>query len=403
MKSEVMRNERGITFAEVIICVFIVAMIVTPMISAFMSSNKARETANRTEQATANAEKLLEAIKTTMTQDIVMMQKYEAQQLKLSPATQTRYTDCVQKYLNETPDTTNIYKLSDFLINIPELHTDRYAYEVMLWNINKVTGFDTAANELVVNQAALNDCFKVYTDNQYNFINDQASFNQISLPISFKLTDEMKKAFKDEKKRYIPQLDPASTVFEVKESLKLKFDDYGKPEADGTTTYAELKGIESIKRSNGDITGYVIHIKDKSGAPSYIPAVSGARTFSQIEVDINKLLRDGQSETDLSAFNNYVYTFINETDTDMVIRLKRSGTNLAVVDERIQFRLEKQGTGDLSLERIDEVSPYDNYIIAILVREKNPLLGQQGRIVKKMLDIYSYDLKAPSKVVVKND
>lgn len=403
MKSEVMKNEKGITFAEVIICVFIVAMIVTPMVSAFVSSNKARETANRTEQATANAEKLLEAIKTTMTQDIVMMQKYEAQQLKLTPATQTRYTNCVQKYLTNAPDTTNLYKLNQFLITMPELSTQRYAYEVMLWHIDKVTGLDTSTNELVVNQAALNDCFKIYTDDTYNFVNDQASFNQINLPLTFKLTDEMKKAFKDEKKRYIPQLNPTSTAFEIKENLKVKFDAHGKPEADGTSTYAELKGIEAIRRSNGDITGYVIHIKDKSGAPSYTPATSGVRVFSQIEVDINKLLRDGQTETDLSACDNYVYTFINETNTDMVVRLKRSGADLAAVDERIQFRLEKQGTGDLTLERIDEISPYDNYIIAILVREKEPLLGQQGRIVKKMLDIYSYDLKAPSKVVVKND
>lgn len=57
------KNQKGLTFAEVVICIFIVALVVGPITASFSSSTKDRVSAERINEATVNAEKLTEEIK----------------------------------------------------------------------------------------------------------------------------------------------------------------------------------------------------------------------------------------------------------------------------------------------------------------------------------------------------
>ena len=76
--------------------------------------------------------------------------------------------------------------------------------------------------------------------------------------------------------------------------------------------------------------------------------------------------------------------------------MKRSAAtteNISTIDKRLNI-IVKDTDGKSSIERINEVEPYDNYVVAMIVRELTPVIGEEGKVIKKMLDVYSYDVTA---------
>lgn len=392
MRIEKSKNEKGLTFAEVIICVFIVALVIGPMTASFVVSDRNREGAERLEKATVYAEWLLEDIKSTMTDDIIEQQKREGNALKLddlSPDQVTRYTEVIRQYL-KSGSLDKTLTVSKFLgVNeaglASQLETNKYAYEVLIWNID---GAPITSNKLTLNDSALSTAFKLYTSESYKLTSTDSN-----LPVTFSVSDNVLKTFKDSTKRYFSYtLTNADKKFEVMDTNEVKVGSTMSISSSSANNYIQIDPPEEIKVSS--ITkGYVLKIKNGSG--TYTPT-TGVKPISIVNVDITELLRNPDTLADITTYDEYTLKFVNTTATDQIIRIKRSAGTGAIsdVDQKLNIIVEDTGTGKSTIERVDEIAPYDNYVIAIIVRELNPTTGKQGKVVKKMIDIYSYDVTA---------
>ncbi len=395
-------NQRGLTFAEVVICIFIVALVVGPITASFLSSTKDRVSAERINEATVNAEKLMEEIKNELTTDIIEKQKRDGNQVKISTLSnyeKSHYDNIVNMYLNPSNsiiDRTFTKTLNDYLRRTVEeikqaYNTDQYAYEVLLWNINDAP-IDTTTKTLTVNQAALSTATKLYTSSSYKF--NLGDYTNPNLPVTFNISDEILKSFKDVEERYIFNLLPTDKEYEVVDINKIDIS-----EAMAVTWTPKHSKIELSDPSTSQIMvkgvckGYVFDITTGE-------TISVTPTpLSIIDLDLTKLLRNKDTLATTATYDEYTFKFVNHTNVDQIIRIKRTETlseNLSAVDKRYNVIVENilTSTAKTTIERINEIEPYDNFIMVVIVRETDPVTGKKGKIVKKMLDIYSYDVTA---------
>lgn len=54
-----------------------------------------------------------------------------------------------------------------------------------------------------------------------------------------------------------------------------------------------------------------------------------------------------------------------------------------MVDEKVDYRT--------SIEKVETKKDYPSFLIAIIVRDKQSAIGQPGKIIKQMLDVYCYN------------
>lgn len=393
VKNKRLGNEKGLTFAEVIICVFIVALIIGPIAASFASSTKNRETAGRINEATVHAEKLLEQIKSTMTTDIIEQQKRDGNILNLStltPEQQARYNNVVSKYLKNAPENETV-NVSDFLETtdsalLSEYDTEKYAYEVLIWNIHSAP---ISSGTLTLDNSALASAFKLYTSESYKVTSTSAN-----LPVTFNVSSDVLKMFKDSTNRYIPNfVTDGDKKFEVKDVNEVTISSTMSITSTSSNSRVKISSPKEI-RANGVIQGYVLEIEDGTGV--YNPPPSGVEPISIINLDVTQLLRDPNSLVSTSTYDGYTLKFVNKTSTKQIIRVKRSAAtteNISTIDKRLNI-IVKDTDGKSSIERINEVEPYDNYVVAMIVRELTPVIGEEGKVIKKMLDVYSYDVTA---------
>lgn len=391
VKNKRLGNEKGLTFAEVIICVFIVALIIGPIAASFASSTKNRETAGRINEATVHAEKLLEQIKSTMTTDIIEQQKRDGNILNLStltPEQQARYNNVVSKYLKNAPENETV-NVSDFLETtdsalLSEYDTEKYAYEILIWNIHSAP---ISSGTLKLDNSALASAFKLYTSESYKVTSTSAN-----LPVTFNVSSDVLKMFKDSTNRYIPNfVTDGDKKFEVKDVNEVTISSTMSITSTSSNSRVKISNPKEI-RANGVIQGYVLEIDDGTGV--YNPPPSGVEPISIINLDVTQLLRDPNSLAITSTYDGYTLKFVNKTSTKQIIRVKRSAAtaeDISTIDKRLNI-IVKDIDGKSSIERINEVEPYDNYVVAMIVRELTPVIGEEGKVIKKMLDVYSYDV-----------
>lgn len=391
VKNKRLGNEKGLTFAEVIICVFIVALIIGPIAASFASSTKNRETAGRINEATVHAEKLLEQIKSTMTTDIIEQQKRDGNILNLStltPEQQARYNNVVSKYLKNAPENETV-NVSDFLETtdsalLSEYDTEKYAYEILIWNIHSAP---ISSGTLKLDNSALASAFKLYTSESYKVTSTSAN-----LPVTFNVSSDVLKMFKDSTNRYIPNfVTDGDKKFEVKDVNEVTISSTMSITSTSSNSRVKISNPKEI-RANGIIQGYVLEIDDGTGV--YNPPPSGVEPISIINLDVTQLLRDPNSLAITSTYDGYTLKFVNKTSTKQIIRVKRSAAtaeDISTIDKRLNI-IVKDIDGKSSIERINEVEPYDNYVVAMIVRELTPVIGEEGKVIKKMLDVYSYDV-----------
>lgn len=411
-------DQRGFTLAELMICMSILMMVIIPVAFSFRNSTYNLATANRTEEVIKNTEELLEQIKQRMSQDIMDEQKIEGKALKYAggSADEMRYTTIAKPYLQGDAVFSTPKALEDFLaIDSAELSAwktthdfTKYSYEVMIWNVEKASdllkvGPSAGTKLLTLNSEALSKAYTFNTDATYPC--SSVMYASMNKPITFTITDAMYKTLVDNEKRYLPQFNKTNVQavdqYDLADICKLNLTDtFGleSPEYTALKSVMKLSPIYEIEDHGANKKGYCIHINH--GLTSYTSPASGAKPINIIDVDLSKLLWDvtdsGRSEN--TSYDTYTLKFINSTNIDQIIRVKRSGAdNMSwdQIDKKINIVLEQDdavaSAGNMTIERVDQFVPYTNYMIAIIVRDKSPLVGKPGKIVKKLFEVYSYD------------
>lgn len=421
------RKEEGMTFAEVMICMVVVALVVGPFCIIFSSANKTRQTAVRIEEATCYGETLLAQIEDQISKDIILMQQIEGNRVLNEAKTEEekkgeqRYQDYCQKYLKGEALEAKNEKLQAFLqmseADYKKVYrNDRYTYEVVLWPLSKAP-IDKDALEMTKDTIYHSDykAIRLYSSDEAKYQLDADFYAQKNKPISFSVSEEWLKAFKDSSCKYIISSNP-DEKYVLLNALSLKADvdktsgiiewngdineEWGGEQKKGQLNNGctEIKDVQYVEK-NGKVEEIDLTIGD--GEITQRPTLpAGSHYIGVVKVDLTALLRNVPDQINTSSYSNYnkhlVIKCINDTGYDQVVQVIQNQISDDEKLPNIQVIVEdtkgSKGTiGKSYKQTISDVTTEENYIIAVVIRELNPLVGRKGKIIKKMLDLYSYD------------
>ena len=408
------QDNQGFTYVEILVCLVIIALIVTPISYSFLTSVKTRVAAVEMDDATTYAEQLLEDIKYQITEDIMLQQEVLGTRYKTdgkSAAEIQKAKEGVTQYLldwSELPagvTRRDGAHLDTFLTSfgVTDLATrydmNKYAYEVALWRLSDVS---LTSDTLTLDKDTLKKATKVYsdTDSRYQFQDANYDTGSMVSPITFKITPEMLKAFRDDTLSYVPNQVTNEKILDIN---TIKFDTTGVPvvvnkkqnEALPITVEPNIKvDFNEILDSNGTKVGYVFHINEGTISSRDFPE-DKSNYRSIIEVDVRNLLRKSEDLSEITTYDGLTFKFMNHTEYDQFVHIKKNlieTEDRGIVTSKFNVVVEDKAGGKSTITQINDTKPYENYLVAIVVRDKNPVQGLAGKVVKKMINIYSYDM-----------
>lgn len=420
MLKKIKKNEQGFTFVEILVCLAIVSLVVGPICFSFVSSLKTRVTAESIDKVTANTEKLLEDIKAQMADDIILRQKIIGNRVPTasysSAADISIARNGVGNYLEDISSTGSPrpgVQMNTFLKGTTSAqlsaryNTNDYAYEVALWKIDDVPFVSTAEGKtLTLNQTTIDKATKLYTDSSVAYQFNPSSYTGIANPIKFQLSDAMLKTFEDQNLTYVPTQAAADVGYKMidKNTITIetnilsttpdlsKVANWRIKSGTGVQEAIKISKIEPIK-TGGTTVGYVFTIAEGPEAAAFATNTSHYRGI--VELDVRKLLRKDSNLGAEISYDHLTFKVINTTRYDQLITVRQNVAEtetVSTINNKFNIVLENTGIGKSSLVRLDDINAYQNYIIAVIAREKNPVLGEPGKIVKKAIDIFSYDV-----------
>lgn len=408
------QDNQGFTYVEILMCLVIITLMATPISYSFLISVKTRVAAVEMDEATTYAEQLLSDIKFQITEDIMLQQEVLGLRHKTSgksAAEIKKVKEGVAQYLldwSELPAGVTKREsdhLNTFLtgLSVRDLAArydmDKYAYEVALWRISDIL---LTGDTLTLDKETIQKATKIYsdTDSSYQFqeINDHGG--SMVNPITFKITSEMLRAFKDDTLSYVPNQVTNEKVLDIN-IIKLGTNGVpiviNKKQKDALPTMVEPNirvEFNEILDSNRTKVGYMFHINENiMSSADFSEDKSHYRSI--IEVDVRNLLRKSEDLSEITTYDRLTFKFVNHTKYNQFIHIKKNlieTEDRAVIDSKFNIVVVDKADGKSIMTQINDTKPYENYLIAIVVRDKNPVQGQVGKIVKKMINIYSYDI-----------
>ena len=388
----------GFTYIEILVCLVILALFITPMSYSFLVTIKMNQSAIDQDRVTNYTEQLMQDIQYQMMQDIIVQQKILGTRYKLEGKTETeiqKAKDGIGGYLIES-DTREDVKLDEFLTSIEDrdlktrYETERYAYEVALWRISDVSFIN---NTFVWNTETLKRATRIYSDqplSDFYWIQNQA-IEKDEKPITFQITPEMFKIFKDETMSYTP--------YDIRENENLEhhtiqFNPVGVPKVIVSSDEKTRVDIQvcDILDVRGEKAGYIFHLYERPDHKN--GSLKNMNEYrSVIEVDVRNLLRKSEDLSQITDYDSLTFKFINHTDYNQLIQIHKNLIDIEnenAVGNKFNVILEDKEDGKSILTQIDDMRSYENYLMAIVVRDKHPVQGKVYKVVKKMINVYSY-------------
>lgn len=404
IKSDKTSVSAGFSYVEVLVCLLIMTSIIGPICMSFMTSNKVRATAESLEESTAYTEALLERIKQQLTQDIKLKKQKDNGEILEYPAgdnVKRSIAFCLESvYTEGKPLEANL--LSDFLweqdfkaidqeVMAKNYGSERYAYEIAIWRTANIDGCE---DSLAFDTKGLERAVKFYTHPAYCFREREAEQKKIG----FKIDKDMKRKF------WEAQLEPRDMEgFKIIGEHTITLSEEGMQNVSGKLeSTANIKGISygeklimkepRLIKNNKGLIGIVY---TSTMAEDYKPD-----EISIINVDIRQLL--GAQSQILNIPQKLTLTFVNETERSQIIRvIGRRQNEMSIKkdsvikdDERIEIvAIDKGIHSKTSVEYTQDSGFEENFIIAVVTRDMKPVIGEAGKVVTQMIDIYSYEYK----------
>lgn len=405
------RGEKGFTYVEVVVCLCIVVLIIEPFSDAFLSSIQTKRAADDLMQATDYGEKLLVQIKEKMARDIVLKQQIEGNLMDLSclsveekeqaPNGMGQYLCSMSEIGSERRDAYSLNKwLNQSLSELQrDYATDRYAYEIAIWRIEDVP---MLGDTFYLTNDALQSATKFYTDKAFLFqLSPEEEKDQQQ--VTYKIADDKLALLQEHSFSYegkAKEAIPCSTILFHEDGT---FEE-AHAQTNSMAAPIQVSLLSEVKDIYGNRCGYHFIIEEK-GFHS-IGSYEKASIYS-IEMDVRKWLRNEKLE-EITSFDDYTFKFTNQTPYDIVIDIKHNlyytkgkesvetekNKKKAIDKVNQKFRVisENQSTGKVSVMRREAPKRNLNYMIVMQVRDKVPNQGKKGKVVKKMLDFYSFDV-----------
>lgn len=357
-------NEQGTTLIEILVCIIFLTIVIGPLTLNFTTAHKMLGSAQRMNKVIGYSEILMDQVQNRLTWDLAIKQAIEAHSI-VKEKEYERYEYYIKDYLSQTGDKKVCRYLLENYLEEEELEqkyrTDDYSYEVFICPINK--------SVIEENKKFILSKETIEKSGATILCSDQVPYEMMEDTITFEIPSSTYKAFIDDTERYVPN----EQLLQDYPILYIKLDQDGK-------IYTEGKSVLSVQ-------DYKMSINNEQSIASTITITSTDRTSK-----VNLVKLDATALTDRGEdFNNKNYTLRVENNTGghLVIKAIRSDReNKGSVDKRLRII---STVKDVIVEYIDEVVPEPNYLIALIIRDKHPLIGNKAKQVKKRVQIYSYD------------
>lgn len=400
------KKNGGFSYIEVLMCLMILTLVIPPMSYAFLVTIKINREAIDIEQVTNNTEQLLEDVKYQMTQDIELQQKILGARYKIEGKSEAEIKKAKEGVGQYLVDGTEVFKengarkdaeLKGFLSGIVEIdlarryNLDKYAYQIALWRLSDISWTNQT---LIWDKGTLEKATKIYSDPAFRAfgLDKEGGVENRESVITFQITSEMLKIFQDDTFSYIPN----QVVHEkILDKNRIQFDELGMPEIIHLLPKQGAIDIQQreILEASGTKTGYVFHIYESiKNQAAFLKDASKYRSI--IEFDVRHLLRKNEDLSERTTYDSLTFKFINHTAYDQLIYIRKNvieTENPEVVQHKFNVILEDENQGKSMMIQTSDVKPYENYLVAIVVRDKQPIQGQVGKVIKQMVDVYSYD------------
>ena len=337
------RNEKGITCIEVICCIFLMAMFISPICLGYINTAKVHSSARSIDIATTKTEQLMEQIKESLINEDIQVIEHKPNQ---------------------------IIPLNQLITNLNDYETETYRYEVAIWNMTQRENWE---NELFLNVTTLSSAIKFCSEVEIESIFDEfIPDNQL---LSFSLP-------RKEEKSEAERIGQYYITLKAEEGGKIKFESKEKVKQ-------RLKIESSEIKVGGKIVGYTCTIS----------STEHLKHGMIVEIDMSDLMKVADKNTALyELYQDYIIQIRNKLNTDLMVQVICASRANENQEEEMQQQFyekfknymeiigEQKGDTRTTIERLKNKQRNNEFLIVVIVREKKPVIGQEGRIIKQMVD-----------------
>lgn len=385
MKKWTKIKRQGFTYMELIVSLVLVLLVIGPICMSVVTSRKIYSTWEITEKGVYHTEALMEEVKAQLRENSRLKRQKENQLIPDYPNDKVgRSIALCLETSKRDPELT----LEELLPHITkaDLETDyetqRYAYEVGIYPIET---FEEEKQVFNYDEAKAAEAVKFYSDLDFQAtLEVQHEVKPIGLSVDCLKTDDHQAQSQGE----VVVNKARITLTSEQVAIAQKVQDVSGLEAiclQGEALMVQKPTL--MKDANGQVEGL-----------SYtITAPPGKKDSGVIEVNVNGLLRQldaAQKKLEVNeAVKSFTLQFINEAEGDQtvcIIRTPCEGVDtIEAIDEKIKVNVLNPGHGTTNVVRLSEGHREKRFIIVILTRDKMPIMGKKGKIVKKMIDFYN--------------
>lgn len=372
------KQERGFTYIEVVACICIAALVIGPLTYAYLNAVKVKSAASHIDMATQYTEQLMMDVKEQLTDDLILKHKIEGNRLEEAKWKDYRhiregvwqYVLALSNFSKEEKTLQELFKGRTWVSQLEQRYdTKNYDYEIAIWSIEDL---NLKKESFIVDEEILSHA--VYFSTLVKEDNEDSPDTGLMNPITFKVDSENYKLFQDQEQTYVPNyngkgklLDHNSIIINALGEVEQVVSHYDKGHiiVDGPFYIQSNENKQSyyFQVNEGDIRNEILAQKPKD----YV---------SIIEMDLRKVLIPEQLNIKLT----------NQTGYNQVICVKQNNEV-----RRPNIVVEDKNVGKTSIVYEESLDWDNNYIIVITMKEKKPIQGEEGKIIKRMIDIYSYD------------
>lgn len=327
-------KEKGYTLLEIVICILLLTLLMEAFTRVMVKNNEVQNTVSSMENSLVCIQRLLEDVKKQLSEDSIAGEG-----------------NLIKKLRPSTLSFEQFFHTEDISKLVSRYCLEQYDYEVAIWDIENM---QIENKDLIISQKDLKNACCIRSSTQSSGISD--SLEEAIWP-SLRMTGQMVGRLREIKDKRIrkSQEDDKNHLNEISiEDEKIKIENIS------TKVKLEYKEIEQEMGKN--------YIFDNSTEEVDLEGVS------ILEVSVNHV----------DQYDDLTVTFINHLSIDQIICIQgEKPETIDVITEDIG------GGRSLILQEENSHHTATQYVIAVIAREKNPMIGEDAKIIKRVMNLYS--------------
>lgn len=388
------KEEAGFTYVEIVVSLCIISFIVGPLCYAFLAIKQTQKAAQELKEAIHYGEHLLSQVEEQVDRDRLLSYKVKGRLVSTKHWNEEKITKAkegIGQYLLSCheageADRKNLpikewIKETEGMLYEQTYQTERFAYEVAIWHEEDIP---LDHGEFVLNNEALEKATKFYMDKAHTFKLEEKEEEVVR----FKFSEEALKRIEAK------PLFEHTIVLHKKAGHELSYTLYQEDEVK-----AVVSSASEIYDGCGKKWGYHWVVDEAEGS-----ILSGEREpVGVIRLDLRELLRNEDLE-EITDFDHYTFKITNHSPYDQVICVeeniyyersqdpiedaKRKKAAIEKIHQKFNVIVQDQGTGKSVVCRRCDKNREEGYLIVVLVRAKSPVQGEDGRVIKWLIDFH---------------